>query len=110
MYSFSDSLSFCYYKIVNVVPCVIQSVLVILFFDNSHPNAIFNGIDGGNRVPKYDRSLQHSIFLCLFIFSYHRSTVYYYSHTTVYSLLIIHSFHSLSQVSFLPSQAHCQVL
>ena len=57
-----------YLRIVNVVPCVIQSVLVILFFDNSHPNAIFNGIDGGNRVPKYDRSLQHSIFLCLFIF------------------------------------------
>ena len=65
-YSFSDSLSFCYYKIVNVVPCVIQSVLVVLFFDNSHPNAICSGIDGGNRVPKYDCSLHHSIFLCTF--------------------------------------------
>lgn len=62
MCSFPDSLSFCYYEIVNVVPCVIQSARVVLFFDNSHPNAVCRGIDGGNRVPKYDHSLHHSIF------------------------------------------------
>lgn len=39
----------------------------------------------------------------LFIFSSHRFTVYYYSHTQfIQSLLIIHSFHSPSEVSFLP--------